>query len=502
MAATVDQIYLLNTLTYLSKENVYSPQPGMSIGEFVQTIKNTPSLQNSLTDTFWSKEQIQSVCDQILNDSGLCEMEIAHASRTEGGADCFVVTTPDGAAESQAIVVMEGTMGGIEWYDDVDGGTYTDQADRVSTACQKECLDWFQSNEIQSIIKGHDKVTVSGHSKGGNKAKYLTFFDDSIDECISFDGQGFSDEFVNEYASEISRNQDKIVNYNNSKDYVNILLNDFGETHFVQGIETSNYPEHHSLFTLCESIPLDQHITQQDPLMREADLLLNGFLRTCSDEEKAAFVAIGGKLLVDALQVDDPRNGNYYELLFKENGAEVLLKFVGYAVKYAGYEIQERLLEYLREKYPLLSPMIDKWLENVENKGGMPNGNDISVRYDHIVLDTDTLQDITRKLRNLEDRLEHYADMINICSEECDDYHLFLKISLTINLLLAGVSRNFIDTPARVLNDINRDIRTLEREIDSLASRIKNIIVMFENNEQKIIARLPDDMEVATPWIK
>lgn len=34
-------------------------------------------------------------------------------------------------------------------------------------------------------------ITVTGHSKGGNKAK-----DNSVDICIAFDGQGFSDEFI------------------------------------------------------------------------------------------------------------------------------------------------------------------------------------------------------------------------------------------------------------------------------------------------------------------
>lgn len=37
---------------------------------------------------------------------------------------------------------------------------------------------------------------MSGHSKGGNKAQYVTMFSqnrDVIDTCVALDGQGFSD---------------------------------------------------------------------------------------------------------------------------------------------------------------------------------------------------------------------------------------------------------------------------------------------------------------------
>lgn len=41
----------------------------------------------------------------------------------------------------------------------------------------------------------------------------------------------YTDEFMYEYKDDIAQRQDKIINYSNENDYVNILLNVVGEKH-------------------------------------------------------------------------------------------------------------------------------------------------------------------------------------------------------------------------------------------------------------------------------
>ena len=53
---------------------------------------------------------------------------------------------------------------------------------------------------------------------------YIAILDDSVDRCVSFDGQGFSDEFYEKYADQIAHNKNKIVNCSAESDYVNFLL--------------------------------------------------------------------------------------------------------------------------------------------------------------------------------------------------------------------------------------------------------------------------------------
>lgn len=507
MALTADQVYLLNTLSYLSKEGEYDAKADMSVEQFVSGLRNNPDTLSSVANSFQSEAQIRSICDQILNDPTLCAMKIEHASRTEGGADCLVITTPDGAGEKQAVIVFEGTMGGNEWRDNFEGGARTDADDGVSTLEQERALDWYQSDEIQSIIGGCDKITVSGHSKGGNKAKYLTLLDDSIDECISFDGQGFSDEFVDHYSSEIMRNQSKITNYNNSNDYVSILLNDVGEVHYVEGCDVKTPDVHHSLFTLYRSVPLDEHYTRQNPLLAEADQLLNSFLRTISQEEKEIILGMVGELTADLLsgdcKLDWDDAKDYYNRIFKEGGKEVLGKFLDHLIAYASYEIAELIIGKLKDWFPFLSPWLNDVLEKVKDKGGMPDGADIRLgnAADYILTDTDVLSSLARQLQTLESELNSCAGAISRCADEVDDAKISIRISLSIVFGLAGLAANLANSLIEgVLRKMSRTARSLSGEAENLAQRIRQLTAMVESTEQENVSLLPDGGHRASPY--
>ena len=54
-------------------------------------------------------------------------------------------------------------------------------------------------------------LTVSGHSKGGNRAQYVKILTDQVDRCVSFDGQGFSSEFLELYAEEIEQKNENLI---------------------------------------------------------------------------------------------------------------------------------------------------------------------------------------------------------------------------------------------------------------------------------------------------
>ena len=44
MALTADQVYLLNTITYMSEPGLYTATEGMDVGSFVNAILNNKSL--------------------------------------------------------------------------------------------------------------------------------------------------------------------------------------------------------------------------------------------------------------------------------------------------------------------------------------------------------------------------------------------------------------------------------------------------------------------------
>ena len=78
-------------------------------------------------------------------------------------------------------------------------------------------------------------ITVCGHSTGGNQAQYVTIAyeknqgknylqNNDIDRCVSFDGQGFSNEFINKYKEDIEKKSDKIICYEPTVSFVGSLL--------------------------------------------------------------------------------------------------------------------------------------------------------------------------------------------------------------------------------------------------------------------------------------
>ena len=125
-------------------------------------------------------------------------------------AACFVNVND----VTDVAAIFRGTYGGIEWEDDFlmanDG--WSEEMDKAI-------------HYINSLPAEYgNNIAVSGHSKGGNKSQYVTLLTDRIGRCVSFDGQGFSQEFIDLYADLIEERKDKITSISGQHDYVNALL--------------------------------------------------------------------------------------------------------------------------------------------------------------------------------------------------------------------------------------------------------------------------------------
>lgn len=133
-----------------------------------------------------SEEEAIDIFKRIDNDDKLRNL---HVARTLNDYDirgvCFA-----NEDESDACVVFRGTGGTYDaWYDNVTGEYEKD------TELQKVAADF-----IKNDCGAFDNLTVSGHSKGGNLAQYVTVTCASqVASCISFDGQGFGRSFLEEY---------------------------------------------------------------------------------------------------------------------------------------------------------------------------------------------------------------------------------------------------------------------------------------------------------------
>ena len=155
-------------------------------------------------------------------------------------------------------------------------------------------------------------MTVTGHSKGGNKSKYIALLDDTVDHCVSFDGQGFSDKFMAQYKDQIAARQNVIENHNVDYDYVNLLLNDVGETTFYKGqdLGEGGFLENHCPNTFMKfgeggSFEMVVNPEGQGKEMQALDQFLNSYLRSLSDSERNGALELVNALIDDAFSMDD-----------------------------------------------------------------------------------------------------------------------------------------------------------------------------------------------------
>ena len=140
-----------------------------------------------------------------------------HDRKRYKGAYGAVFKSSDG---SQVYVVYRGTGTG-RWYDNGDG------LSNISSEYQNAALRYFEDVLASLDLSGDVKLIVTGHSKGGNLSQYVTLrsvYGDRVRYCISFDGQGFSPEFLGSISkSRLSELSMKLYSVCGDNDYVNVL---------------------------------------------------------------------------------------------------------------------------------------------------------------------------------------------------------------------------------------------------------------------------------------
>jgi len=213
MYLTDEQLMLLEQLTYLTDDVADAAGvllgPYDSVEDLLQQFDEEAlqKLEDSgKTFNYTGAEKWAAIIRQIKNDADLYSLDIVDKDDSVP-ALCF--NDPDDPGH--AVVVFEGTSGQDEWIDNAIGLGVSD------TERQKDALDYIEDLP-------YDDITVAGHSKGGNKAQYVTILSDKIDRCVSMDGQGFSQEFLDKYYAEIQEKGRCIKNYYLDGDFVNILM--------------------------------------------------------------------------------------------------------------------------------------------------------------------------------------------------------------------------------------------------------------------------------------
>ena len=297
MALTAEQVLLLNNLMYMSNKSPLTSaehSEGQSIGEWLSKVDVSQIDEGTDYGSLMTGKDWKNIIQAVQNDDTLSNMTIAttHTDTAGGGGQSAIFVSE---STGDAVVAFRGTAGD-EWADNFIGGNVTD------TPHQQNALEWYQSAYQENGLDGYE-ITITGHSKGGNKAKYITLLDDTVDHCVSFDGQGFSDEFMEKYANQIADRQGLIENHNVDYDYVNILLNDVGETTYYQGFDLGEggFAENHCPNTFLNfdengNFTIEVNPNGQGPEMKALDEFLNNLIRSMPEGQQTETLECFGQL--------------------------------------------------------------------------------------------------------------------------------------------------------------------------------------------------------------
>jgi len=303
----MDELLLIELLTYLPDKFPFTSvlnADDRTVREYLNTIDvskiEDEEIYNSCMNGFdWKNILMALEKKPNILDAFIAQPHLDTAYGGGGGISAVFLND----REMEAVVAFRGTASN-EWVDDFEG------ANQVDSLQQINALEWYKS-VYQKLGLEDYTVTVIGHSKGGNKAKYITILNDTPARCVAFDGQGFSDEFIEHYRKRILKRQDVIENHNIDFDYVNILMNDVGKKTYYVGFDYGKFgfAESHSpntFFDFGENGEYSMRVNPngQRPEMQILDQFINSMIRSgVSKKEQAETNKLVGILVEKAFAI-------------------------------------------------------------------------------------------------------------------------------------------------------------------------------------------------------
>lgn len=180
------------------------------------------------------------------------------------GYDSGTAACTFAAPDAKKIYVVYRGTGDGEWPDNGIGMT------SPATLQQKKALSYFEQVIESMDIKENQRLIVTGHSKGGNKAQFVTMetkYNRLIDCCYSVDGQGFSEKAIGGWKTkygeeEYQKRRDKLYGIHGENDYVSCLGNGIIPEEHIRYVRTpvekNNFAGYHDIKYMFASLSYDE----------------------------------------------------------------------------------------------------------------------------------------------------------------------------------------------------------------------------------------------------
>lgn len=381
---TVDDF--INSITYegddgkriIKQDRIYEAEKAAKIAtlEAANQFETAAEVENMTQDEFIEKyikdvgmESYQKAINMVGEDDELLNLKIAYTSgeyKEKLMAQGENEYCTDGLTsvcfrdeEGNAYVIYRGTDGYTAWSENVQAAMLTD------TELQQRALNFFES--IPDLENFKD-VQLSGHSKGGNMVQYVTIVSELsylISHTVTYDGQGFSDYFMDTYRDLIAQNKDKIVSYSAEYDVVNALLYqlDIQRYYLESSIISVNPFAHHYPDVIFDENGNLNNFTFESELRKQVNAIIQYTIECLiveyDDEVVKQDLNNVGEILAGAMIGDAELsrlldNGTLYHLL--DTGALKLIVsgldeiIVDWAIG-SGYDKMEEVLEDFLSEY-------------------------------------------------------------------------------------------------------------------------------------------------------
>lgn len=225
----------------LKDTNGNGSSSGITLEKLEEDLRKTsdhPDIKYNITDSQRKDWKIVSIHD---------------TNARNGFYACIVETSP-----GNAVVCFRGSEDPGKLDNVINDWIYADFGLLNSTCTNQQAeVERFLADN-KDLLSKYDNITMTGHSLGGNLAEYATIMsykyglNTKIKQCVSMDGPGFSDEFINANKEHIADMKGVMKHYRWS--VVGDLLCDLpGVTYqYVQVNENKVNEEHSALGALVQ----------------------------------------------------------------------------------------------------------------------------------------------------------------------------------------------------------------------------------------------------------
>ena len=342
MALSNAQLLMLDNLIYTD----YCAN-GKDVRKIVQEMTNDLDNGKKIEGCMMSNDEWRSLISAINDEPALLNYTVQNYennSSTGMRAACFVDDTKN---PTDVNVVFRGTSGDYEWHDNGKGGYLSDTEQQLAAA-----------DYINNLPDSYgNNMTVTGHSKGGNKAQYVTIVTDRISKCVSYDGQGFSEEFLSTYKDEINKKSQSIVSISARDDYVNCLLYPIAGTKiYIETEKQDNFLHYHKPNILLDkdgNLRNSKNVEQSD-ISKFINEYTTYMISNLEEPERSATVDGIINVVIGALNdKDDP--GALKEAILNN------LKAEGVAISH----LDDFAFDFIGEKYGVPTELLTTYIASV-----------------------------------------------------------------------------------------------------------------------------------------